>query len=157
MACTYHIHIVYHQPLHPFSSSQLEWIAMIPSPLPPYNSSKCSCWLWTHVSYTIIALQGYPTHFIVMLMYMYRPWPTSIMACSVWTNQSKVISNEDTCCGCVSFVLNDAPQSDGYRVEVQYTQYFYILDERIRTVRSQDCCKLFIVYLPFWCYCNIIH
>ena len=74
-----------------------------------------------------------------------RPWHAS-----VWMNQSKVISNEDTCCGCVSFVLNDAPHntnlSYGYRVEVKYTQYFYILNERIRTIRSQDCCKFFILY-----------
>ena len=58
------------------------WIAMmIQKPLPPYNLSKYSCWLWAHVSYTIIALQGYPTHFIVIFMYMYPPWPTSTMAC----------------------------------------------------------------------------
>ena len=82
---------MYHQPLHPFSSSQREWIAMIPSPLPPYNSSKYSCWLWTHVSYTIIALQGYPTHFIVMLMYMYRPYRPQSCHAPVWMNQSKVI------------------------------------------------------------------
>ena len=80
-----------------------------------------------------------------------------IMSCSRLNESIQSNKNEDICCGCVSFVLNDAPQSDGYRVEVQYTQYFYILDERIRTVRSQDCCKLFIAYLPFWCYCNIIH
>ena len=34
--------------LSPYSTSQNEWIAVIPIPLTPDNSSKHSCWLWIH-------------------------------------------------------------------------------------------------------------
>ena len=51
------------------------------------------------------------------------------MSCCRWNESIQTNKNEDICCGCVYFVLNDAPHtnlSDGYRVEVKYTQYFYI-------------------------------
>ena len=58
---------------HPLSTSQSEWIAVIPSSLISGNLSKHSCWLWTHdVSYLYpSAARIPPTHFIVM--YLYRP------------------------------------------------------------------------------------
>ena len=67
--------------------------------------------------------------------------------------QSEVISNEDICCGRV--LLNDAPPtnlSDQYRVEIKYTQYFYIyiLDERMQTVRSYALLQIVhTIYLSF--------
>ena len=42
---TYHICIIM---LSPYSTSQNEWIAVIPIPLTPDNSCKHSCWLWIH-------------------------------------------------------------------------------------------------------------
>ena len=48
--------------------------------------------------------------------------------------------------------------SYGYRVAIKYTQYFYILDERIRTVRSYALLQIVhTIYFYFWCYRNIIH
>lgn len=137
------IYDVYHHPLL-YAFNFPKWvIAMVPSSLTFDNSPKRRCSLWIHdVPYLYpIALQGYPTHFIVM--YMYRPHHLG----EAIIYQSEVISNEDICCGRV--LLNDAPPtnlSDQYRVEIKYTNTS-ILDERIRTVRSMHCCKLFILYI----------
>jgi len=103
------------------STSQSEWIAMVPSSLTFDNSPKRRCSLWIHdVPYLYpIALQGYPTHFIVM--YMYRPHH---LGEAIY--QSKVISNEDICCGRV--LLNDAPPYQPIRSipsRNKIYQYFY--------------------------------
>jgi len=100
--------------LSPYSTSQNEWIAVIPTPLTPDNSSKHSCWVWIHdVSciYPILLPSRIPNSFYC-LMYMY-PRPQSSHA-AVWIYRSKVTtSNKDICCSCVSFVLyvhnNDTP------------------------------------------------
>ena len=70
---------------HPLSTSQSERIAMIPSPLTADNSSKHSCWLWIYVSCLYLALQGYPTHFIVMYMYRIDHRPQSSYAAVINT------------------------------------------------------------------------
>ena len=59
---TYHICIIM---LSPYSTSQNEWIAVIPIPLTPDNSSKHGCWLWIHDVSCLSYLTRYPTHFIV--------------------------------------------------------------------------------------------
>jgi len=83
------------------------------SPLTPDDSSKHSCWLWTHnVSWVMsipypIALQGYPIHFIVM--YMYRPQSSHS---AVWIYQSLILKIYVMWFA----ILNDAPpyQSIGW-------------------------------------------
>ena len=97
--------------LSPYSTSQNEWIAVIPIPLTPENSSKHSCWLWIHDVSCLSYLTRYPTHFIVWCVCIdHRPQSSHA---AVWIYRSKVTSNKDICCSCVSFVLyghnNDTP------------------------------------------------
>ena len=57
------------------------------SPLTPDDSSKHSCWLWTHdVSWVMSVPYPYPIHFIVM--YMYRPQSSHS---AVWIYQSLIL------------------------------------------------------------------
>ena len=84
------------------------------SPVTPDDSSKHSCWLWTHdVSWVMsipypIALQGYPIHYIIV-MYMY--WPQSSHS-AVWIYQSLILKINVMWFA----ILNDAPpyQSIGW-------------------------------------------
>ena len=149
---------------HPLSTSQSEWIAVIPSSLISGNSSKHSCWLWTHDVSCLYpsALQGYPTHFIVM--YMYQPHH---LGAAIY--QSEVISNEDIYFGCVCFLLyrcmklNDAPpyQSIGWIPSCNKIIYPILLYSTnvYEPLGHMHCCKLFILYICLFNFVvgNIMH
>ena len=100
--------------LSPYSTSQNEWIAVIPTPLTPDNSSKHSCWLWIHDVSCLypILLPCKDTQLTLLSDICIDHRPQSSHA-AVWIYRSKVTSNKDICCSWVSFVLyvhnNDAP------------------------------------------------
>ena len=121
------------------------------SPVAPDDSSKHSCWLWTHdVSWVmsipyLIALQGYPIHYIIV-MYMY--WPQSSHS-AVWIYQSLILKINVMWFA----ILNDAPpyQSIGwipsrnkiyYPHTSVYTRRMYIYEP----MDHMNCCNSFILY-----------
>jgi len=100
--------------LSPYSTSQNEWIAVIPIPLTPDNSSKHSCWLWIHdVSCLYPILLPCKDTQLTLLSDVYVSTIDLNHLMLPFEYRSKVTSDKDICCSCVSFVLyvhnNDTP------------------------------------------------
>ena len=118
---------------HPLSTSQSEWIALIPSPLTADNSSKHSCWLWIYESCLYLALQGYPSHFIVMYMYRINHRPQSSHAAVINTKLPvlKIYVVVAYLLYCM-YIITIPHHTNRYRVEIKYTTHILlcIIDER---------------------------
>ena len=141
----YHIIILY----HPLSTSQSEWIAMIPSPLTADNSSKHSCWLWIYdVSCLYLALQGYPTHHKYRIDH--RPQSSHAAVINTKLPVLKIYVVVAYLLYCMYIMIpHHTNLSDGYRVEIKYNPHTSVYTQRTyiyEQIHHMNCCISFILY-----------